>query len=165
MRAAKGSRLQIYRYWQFSAARDGALSIYNFYWALKGIPDSLNECNYLANRLNLVELRKVRKKFDALFTNATQVRHAVGHATEKAKNRREHNQHGFTGIVKIPGLNLGPVKRFLIVDHLYRRNFCNTWQGKIECYKISKKTLADLASVRDAAFDVFDAMNRKFKGR
>ncbi len=165
LRSAKGiTRKHLYRHWQFIAARDGAVSIFNFKWALEGLGDSVNQCDYLKERLDLAAIRAAKRLFDKHFPNATQVRHAVAHATEKSKNPREHLEHGYTGVCKIPGLNLGKVRNFVITDHLYRRSFCNTWKGKIECYKLSKGSLKNLSLVRDAVYDAFDAMNNKFAG-
>lgn len=160
----KGRKSQIFRHWQFIAARDGALSVYHFYWALSGLVTALNQCAYLSDRLDLKQIREVRKQFDAWFPNAKEVRDAVGHAADKTKDSQEHKRHGFTGVCKIPGLNAGRVTNYVITDHLYRRSFCNTWKGKIECYKINGQNMERLALTRNAIFDLFDEMNRKFRG-
>jgi hypothetical protein len=161
----KKKNARIFRHWQFIAARDGALSVYHFHWALQGLVSALNDCSYLAERLDLKTFRAARRRFEGWFPNAIQLRHAVGHSAEKTKNRREHLEHGFTGICKIPGLNLGRVRNYVITDHLYRRTFCNTWKGKIECYKINGENLERLALTRNAVFDAFDDMNRDFKNK
>ncbi len=162
--ATKGKRWRIFRHWQFIAARDGALSIYHFHWTLQGLVSAVSDCKYLSDRLDLTAIRTARKQFESWFPNAIQLRHAVGHSAERTKNRRDHIEHGFTGICKIPGLNRGRVRDYVITDHLYRRTFCNTWKGKIECYKINGQNMERLALTRNAIFDVFDEMNRKFRG-
>jgi hypothetical protein len=108
-------------------------------------------------------VRKAKKQFHKAFPNATEVRNAIGHSGEKARNPDKHREHGFTGVLNEKGLNVGKVRNYVVTDHLHRRWFCNTWKGKLESYKISEKSLADLAAVRDQIFDAFDAMNASSK--
>ena len=140
------------------------MSIYHFQWSLQGMFNSLSKCPHLTARLDEAALRAAKKDFDNWFPNVTQLRNSVGHAGEKTRHEQEHLEHGFTGICDIPGLRIGPVRDYVITDHLCGRLYCNTWKKKIECYKISQENLEKIALTRDAVFDVFDAMNRKFKG-
>jgi hypothetical protein len=164
MKTAEQEDWDVFRHWQFVAARDGALSIYHFQWSLQGMFNSLAQCPYLASRLDEVALRQAKKQFDKWFANAVAMRNSVGHAGDKTKHAQEHLQHAFTGICDIPGLRLGLVTNYTITDHLCGRMYCNTWNKKIECYRIDHDNLQKMTLTRDTIFDIFDAMNAKFKG-
>lgn len=148
-----------YRSWQFIAARDGALAIYHFACALNALSQSLNECKVLGTRMPAGALRHCKKKLNAKFPNLVRMRHAVGHAGEKASTTRQHEQHGFTGTYIRDGLKLKNVHNYVITDHLFRRTYCNTWGGKIESYKLNSNSLTSLIMVRDAVFDAVEAAN------
>jgi hypothetical protein len=150
------SRVLPFRRWQFMAARDGAMSIYHFAWAFQGLADSLRECDYVLTRLDPQVLKNCRRQISKGFPNFERVRHAVGHASEKARNPNKHLLHGFSGSYRKNGLDLRRVKNYVITDHLYRRTYANTWDGKIESYKLNSVSLKNLSAIRNIIFDALD---------
>lgn len=157
----------VYRHWQFIAARDGAITIYNFQSALGSVTQTLNKSQYFAAKFDRAALRSVRKKFEAWFPDAADVRHSVGHASDKFENEKEHVKNGYSGVLDIPGLDLEAVTNFILTDHLHDRTLYNTLDTKIVQYTIDQSAFEHLKEVRDEVFDLFDsfiAQEKKQKG-
>lgn len=164
IKAAPKHRRELMRGWQFVAARDGVVTIYNFREAIKSVKQSLHECPHIKSRLSFQKIEDAEKRFNSYFPNAKRLRHSVGHAGEKASNSHQHRKHGYTGKIQLyPGKTVR-VKKFIAIDILNKRKYSNTWDGRLESYRISSQTLRRLISIRDEIWDVFEEMNLKFCG-
>jgi hypothetical protein len=151
---------QRWRDWQFVAARDGAINIYNFYESMRSLGASLHECPHVKSRLNYNAIKLAQKNFKEEFPNVEQIRHAVGHAAEKTQGSQKHAAHGYTGRY----MGRTKVRNFVMIDGLQGRKYSNTWRGRIESYRLSKSTLKRIMAARDTIFDAFDEMNAIFNG-
>jgi hypothetical protein len=151
------------RNWQFVAARDGVVSIYNFSEALSSVAQSLHECPHIKSRLKYSMIEAAKARFKSHFPNAKRLRHSVGHAGEKASNSHEHAKHGYTGKFKISTGRPVRVRNFIAIDVLNGRKYSNTWDHRVESYRIGPTTLARLKAVRDGIWDAFDEMNSRLR--
>lgn len=153
-----------WRNWQFVAARDGAISIYNFSEAISSVKLSLHECPYLKFRLNNSRITAAQRQFKCDFPYAVTLRHSVSHAGEKAANSSQHAKHGYTGRFRILPGTVVSVKQYVAIDVLNGRHYSNTWNKRVVSYRISAANLTRLIAVRDQIWDAFDEMNSIHKG-
>lgn len=157
-KTAKRRRMDMFRQWLFIAARDGAITVYNFQIALGAVIETVNTSQFLFDKVDKAALKAARKHFESAFPVARDMRHSVGHATDKARNVKQHLENGYSGVLNVPGLELDLVKDYLVVDHLEGRTLYNSFEKKIVCYTIDQAALDHLAAVRNEVFDQFDTV-------
>lgn len=71
-----------YTPWVYLAARSAILEIYHFGKTLQSVRGMIGLCKSLAPHVNVELLKCAQKTFEAHFSRAERMRHAVGHAAE-----------------------------------------------------------------------------------
>ncbi|MGP0093936.1 MAG: hypothetical protein ACLPKB_28935 [Xanthobacteraceae bacterium] len=141
------------REWQFIAARDGAMSIYHIGKVLKEINPILNTCPTIRARTNHDLLRITRKKFLSLFPRFESIRHTSAHAAEYIADMT--GKHAITGPVSHSIIRAGPGAKITIAGVLNDREFLSTFEGKLQSYEISDRTIAKLTKITQEFYSAF----------
>ena len=124
--------------WPFLAARDGAMTIFNFKTTLDEIRASLGSAPSLKQQIDINPLRLAYKLFESLFPVSRPMRIAVAHATLKDKPPR-------------PGVT--------ILHSLAGRRYTTDFNRKRLFYDLSTESLEKLELVKLRFFRGFDDVN------
>lgn len=146
------ARLQI-------AARDGAVTIFNFARTVEGLKGSLfAECPTLSAHIDHNQLRAARKLLKECFPDFAPIRHAVAHAAELREEGTKHQAEAVIGDV-FPTLLATPWAntrtKMTLRGVLQDRKFISTFDGRVRTYEVTAATLANLNKVKDSAFAAF----------
>jgi hypothetical protein len=139
--------------WMFIAGRDGAMAIYHFGMAMKGIRTSLGkQCPTLLDLADRTKLRSAKKSLKDMVPNFEDVRHAVAHAGEVMNDRDTSDRHS----ISIPER----LVKKLIYRNCFDSNgkFRNTYNGKLQEYELSSQTLAELNRILQEFYSAFSAI-------
>jgi hypothetical protein len=141
------------------AARDGAMTIWNFAKSLDGITGRVfAKCPMLSQHVDHRQLRSVRKLLRQTFPDFVSIRHSVAHAAELREDAEKHKIEETVGEI-FPTLHphaLGTVRtKVLIRNSLQGRSFRNTFDGRLCTYEVSTDTLASLNRIKEAAYAAF----------
>jgi hypothetical protein len=134
--------------WQFIAARDGAMAIFHFGKAMEHIAAFLWKCPTVLGKIDKKQCRAARKALGGLVPGFEAVRHSVAHAGELMKDEETSDLHS----VSIPQRL---VEKMVLTNCLQGRLFQNTYEGKIQEYEISHKTLDGLIAIRNDFYSAF----------
>jgi hypothetical protein len=147
--------------WMSLAARDGAMTIFNFGEALKSLGTCFKDCPTLRDRVNHDALRSARKLMTEHFPNREVIRHSIGHSAEMAKSLDHRDKNSIRGPYEItPGLMLGDEKTLVNVrNSLQGRTFRNTIDGKMYTYDIRMETMSTLNEIRLLIYSAFLTTN------
>jgi hypothetical protein len=133
-------------YYRIIAARDGALNIFHFGCSLEAVQKQLPTCPALARKTSAVGIRNAVKKFREYFPHCDNVRHAVAHTGEQAKNPRvmrqneqkaSHEGHGFS-------TSAGGQ----LVQAIYERTYTVTLKGDFFTVQLDPEETKKLTHVR-----------------
>lgn len=157
LKAAQDAREQaaLYRKWLMIAARDGAMTIYNFDRAIESIPSVLHRCPTLEKLVTHDELRAAKDRFIHHFGSAAAIRLFVAHQAEVFGSDQEIKKHSYSGPVNAAGINLPMAQGLMIGGVLQDRVYSVTTKGEIHQYEISQATLDQLVSVKQAVYGAF----------
>lgn len=141
--------------WRTIAARDGAMTIFNFGEALDAI--SFQELPTLRRQTDHDRLRQARKLMKTHFPNRVYIRHSVGHSAQMTRSVPEMEKHSVRGPYEIfTGAPLGDNRTLVNIRNSLRdRTFINTYEGKIFSYEISTETIKDLNEIRFMTYSAF----------
>ncbi|MEH2569628.1 hypothetical protein [Bradyrhizobium sp. AZCC 2289] len=143
----------------YIAARDGAVTIWNFAKTLEGISRRVfKDCPTLARHVDRTQLRSANKLLRQLFPDYAPIRHSVAHAEELRENAAEHKVDGIVGEV-FPTLESHPLgalhTEILVRNSLQGRTFRNTFEGQLRAYEISSDSLGGLNKIKEATYAAF----------
>lgn len=79
--------------WQSVAARDGAVTIFNFAECMEGIKEQLHATPSLKALVDWREVRSIGKDFKIAFPDTEKLRHAVTHAGELTKSPKQREKN------------------------------------------------------------------------
>ncbi|PDT76991.1 hypothetical protein [Bradyrhizobium sp. C9] len=141
------------------AARDGAVTIWNFAKALESTARPIfTECPTLAQYVDRKQLKAANKLLRQLFPDFAEIRHSVGHAQELREEATKHQVDGTVGEM-FPTLHAHPLAtvqtKILIRNSLHGRTFRNTFEGRLRTYEVSSDSVAGLNRIKDAAYAAF----------
>lgn len=126
----------------FVAARDAAMTVYNFGWTLKtSIPDNLRRCPTFAKKADQELLRGARRDFEKNFKDHASLRHAVGHAAELMQNTDKFKKNAAGGGI--------------VQCNLEYRSLVYTIDGKRVALPITNETLTTLDSIAERTYQGF----------
>lgn len=140
--------------WKFIAARDGALSIYNFAKIMEAIRSSMNEVPTIRAIVDHAAIRLAVKKFESKLPDFEGVRHSVAHSAEFVNSQEAIQRNAFSGT-----LTAGPVqgifKSLTIHNSLVNSKFTTSLEGRLISYDVSQATLDVLNSAKRDFYAVF----------
>ena len=142
-----------HRRWMFIAARDGAVTLFNFDKALQTLGQLLRSCPALWAHAPPKPFKDARKIFDTAFPTVGDSRHAVAHAAEFVHKHGDHAVKGDVDVGKhIRVESPGSVGVSLYVSgSLFDDQFTSTVDGKLVSYHINAASLASLVATLEAA--------------
>ena len=141
------------------AARDGAVTIWNFAKTVEGIGRRVfKECPTLARHVDRTQLRSANKLLRQSFPDFAPIRHSVTHAEELREKAAEHQIDGIVGEV-FPTLQAHPLgtvqTKILVRNSLQGCRFQNTFEGQLRAYEVSSDSLVGLNKIKEAAYAAF----------
>jgi hypothetical protein len=152
--ASNGTNLR-FENWRFIAARDASMTVYNFRQSMFAANDLANKSNYVKAALNLSALKEANSKFDNYFSDFRDIRDAVGHSGELAKNQFAYEKNSFSGDYIANGIHIKNVQKLIIKDSLVGRKYTCTIKGKIVDCEISAQSFAQLNEVENLFYSAF----------
>lgn len=90
--AAMGERFR-YKAWREIAARDGAITLYNFMEVKQAIDGLLGMCPSVAAKIDREQLRCARRTFEDRFAGVKDIRFGVAHAGAPFSSPEENAKH------------------------------------------------------------------------
>lgn len=141
--------------WNMIAAKDGAMTIYHFAKAMDGANTWCFRSPTLASMVKRQYLGDGFKLLGSYFPRFEAVRHAVAHAGDITKNPKWLASHSFTGSHHGQAIVLHNVGGMVIRNLLDNNKFKATFDGAIQEYEISDKTLSVLNEIREMFFRAF----------
>jgi hypothetical protein len=141
------------------AARDGAVTIWNFAKTVEGIGRRVfKECPTLARYVDRTQLRSANKLLRQLFPDFAPIRHSVTHAEELREKAAEHQINAIVGEV-FPTLQAHPLgtvqTKILVRNSLQGRRFQNTFEGQLRAYEVSSDSFVGLNKIKAATYAAF----------
>jgi len=124
---------QIYDRWHFIAARDGAVTIFNFGRSMEGIRASLRKCPSLNAIIDQDALSASTRMLRDRFPRFDGMRHTVAHAAEFSHTEEARADHAAGNL--------------FISSSLFGREFTATFDGKVVSYEISMDSFEVLKAV------------------
>jgi hypothetical protein len=141
------------------AARDGAMTIWNFAKTLEGVTGRVfTICPTLSQHVDHRQLRSARELLCQSFPHFALIRHSVAHAAEGKEETAKHKIEGIVGdaFPTLQAHTLGSVRtKILIRNSLQGRKFLNTVDGQLRAYEVSTDSLASLNRIKEAAYAAF----------
>jgi len=148
--------LEIMDGWPLIAARDGAMSIYNFGKVLSAMDESIAGLQILKEHIPTDLRRDARRLFSEAFPDFIYVRHGIAHSGERLKSnvagKHSSLESWSNGHISYEQSEDAPIS-FILTDVLSQRRYSNTWDGKVRSYEISLASLKKLAAARDKIFE------------
>lgn len=125
--------------WARIAARDGAITIYNFRSSLDNVTSCLHLVPCVKQRTCRETLRMLKRRFDAHFPHWERMRHGISHEADFAGARDEH---AFSGSYEQHGIKLNTGRqKVILTDTVSGRTFITTVKKQIVTYEISNASL------------------------
>ncbi len=138
-----------YESWMLMAARDGAITLYNFRHALDNSTMHLKTCGDINGKASQSDIRALKARFEARFSTFTRIRHGVAHEAEFSGQPNKHAVIG--GIENIHGsglsFGLGDESIVHIPGALVGDTYTATVNGKLVGYEINSASLVVLESI------------------
>ncbi|MBR0869031.1 hypothetical protein JQ633_01575 [Bradyrhizobium tropiciagri] len=132
----------------FIAARDGAVTIYNFARTVEGLKGTpFVGCPTVSAHVDHDQLRVSRKLLRDGFPDFAPIRHAVSHAAELREEGTKHQAEAVIGDV-FPVLQATPWgnmrTKMTLRGVLQDRKFISTFDGRFRTYDVTADTLTRL---------------------
>jgi len=145
--------------WQSMAARDGALTIYDFYRANQLTATLRPRCPTLFSFVDDSKLREANTLFESTFKDFGLVRQAAAHPGEVAATPEKRRDNESFDVQETIGefaaiRTIGDVAVF-VSQGLINRRYTSTMNGQYVGYELSKETVRALESVADLIFQAF----------
>jgi hypothetical protein len=142
--------------WQYIAARDGAVTIYNFGKAFELISHNFVKCPTVVSLVDRESLKTARRRMRELFPRYEAIRHAIAHSAELMNQESSSKKHSISGPFELArGLVAPAGTTVMISGTLKDREFISTVKGQLQSYEISKATLDGLTDVRIDIYTAF----------
>lgn len=148
------NKIQLLMQWQLIAARDGAITIFNFGKTLEAANKILfKSCPTWSNIIVKSEIKSASKLWKINFPDFIGIRDTVAHAAEFFQSERQ--KHTFSGKVDHNFLGADGFVDLFMSCNLIGRKFSSTDNGNIVSYELSSKTADLLSLVAQTFFDAF----------
>ena len=144
-----------YMAWGYIAARNGALTIYDFGRFAETARNRLHDCPDIESRTDLSLIKAALKQFEAKFPRWVAVRHSASHVGDINLTTRAQGEHLSSTHYTGSGIDIGPGN--LISGNLEDRVYTAAWKGETHTYELSAASLEVLRSVADSVYRAFDA--------
>jgi hypothetical protein len=136
--------------WKLLAARDGAWSVYNFGYAMRGFREGMRDLPTLRKAIDHSAMKRAQHNFEEAFPDYEELRNALGHFTETNKNEAMRARNYYAGPFVSDGMRIeGERTQVLIKESLRGRVFQTTRNGKLLSYEISSGSLRALVEAKD----------------
>lgn len=142
------------------AARDGAMTIFNFARTVEGIhgKNAFTNCPTLSTYVDREQLRSARKLLNQSFPDFVPIRHSVAHAAELREETEKHHAEAVVGDIfpTLRGTPLANIRtKMMLRGALQDRNFICTFEGKVRTYEVSANTFSALKKIKEQVFAAF----------
>jgi hypothetical protein len=145
-----------FRSWQLVAARDAVMALWHYRNEMLAANTYANRSPYISPKLTKSAMAEANSKFEMYFADFADIRHAVAHTGEMAKNREAYEKNTFTGSLDAFGLKVENTKHLRIKDMLSDRHFVSTtFGGKVVNLEISRTTVMRMTEVRNLFYLAF----------
>lgn len=150
----QNNKLQLLMQWQLIAARDGAITIFNFGKTLEAANKILfKSCPTWSNIIVKSEIGSAFSLWKSNFADFVGIRHTVAHAAELFQSER--HEHAFSGKADLNFLSADGSVDLFMSGNLNGREFISTFKQNIVSYELSSKTAALLSLIAQTFFDAF----------
>jgi hypothetical protein len=159
----RGSRESWGGNWMNIAARDGAITIYNFGQTIEAIRSNMRDCPTIMPLIDSRALRTASTLMRKAFPGYEQIRHSVGHAAEFSQSADLMKKHSVAGPYEImPGPPIGQAStRVNIRNSLRGKTFTMTHGGKLYSYNLDRDSLEKLNRIKDVVYSAFRDVETK----
>jgi hypothetical protein len=144
--------------WQSIAARDGALSIYHFGHAIKGLQNSMHACPTLNQQVENKKIKAALKIFESAFPDNIEIRNAVAHVAESSKTLEAKTANSVKGPFRKKLFSSeDPEGVTWLPGNINGCTYAVTLRGKVYTYELNLESAAKLRTVKMQIFSAFDA--------
>ena len=153
-----------YTHWQFIAARDATMAVFNFCKAMTGVRSLIGKCPPWIGKIDHKALRQAEKAYGARFPYANPLRHTVAHAGEinATPEKRDKNalKGSADGPVEVGRMRLDGAGASISLDGcLYNDVYQATFEGELISCAINLENAAFLVSTTRASYDAFQELD------
>jgi hypothetical protein len=142
--------------WCLIAERDATITIWDFSTTIYGIRKNLERCKSLNELVHRPTLEKVLKQLSADFPDRENARHAAAHPADMKRSSKELARHSVDGPIERPGIKVEEgAKGTFLGNFSTDGTVVTTYKGEIIEAKITRESLAALASLRDEMYACF----------
>ncbi|KQM60055.1 hypothetical protein ASE65_10135 [Sphingomonas sp. Leaf16] len=136
--------------WTFTAARDGALQIYNVGQSIRYVRKIAGTLSSARHLIDFDLLKKAEGMFRESFPNAEKMRHSVAHQEFYANPDKDTTSRGGYSSIQ---LNFGV--EFNLVNGIEGDDYVASWQGEVIRYSLAAQTLATIKDCVETMFAAF----------
>jgi hypothetical protein len=140
--------------WAKIAARDGAITIYNFSESIKGIRSGALANKSIKNLVDWPTYEQARDKFRESFPTARNLRHAVSHAAEMMSSSKQRGRNIVRKDFQGHGFRTED-STFHVSQGIHGTTFFSSHANSVGSYEVTEETLKTLQSVRDGILKSF----------
>jgi hypothetical protein len=134
--------------WRETAARDGAMVIWDFATSMHLARDNLNKCYVLKSMVSGSDIERSIKKFHKYFPSAENIRHHVAHSAGVSGTRNYRKKNGSKGAYDKHGILMDDSSKGNLISGMKGNVFIVTIYGEIIEYELSRETLEKLDEIR-----------------
>jgi hypothetical protein len=152
----KGDPFNTYGRWRWIAARDAAITVYNFKTGLEAMKRHKGKIDEVRAHANHKMFKDAVALFDETFPHAVQMRHAVAHDADQMAtvDKVEKNSHAKTG--DIPGLVVEGGAGVMLGRSLMKRTLGMPWEGQYIKLDVTFENADLLEQVRKIVFEALE---------
>jgi hypothetical protein len=152
-------------YWHGIAAREGALTISDFYQTMKNIERLLENCLSVGSLVNPMDLASCLGQFLEEFPEPKEVRNAACHQADLTYSTKTVMSNAFGGELHDGGMHISGGSKNLCSNVGVGRARYYSIHGKMLKLEITESTLQRLSATRDRFFSLFARADEAAKQR
>ena len=143
--------------WQFVAARDGAMSIRNFAYAIANVRRAIGQIPNWVTLVDVSLLKQAHVDFEAAFPFSHKLRHSVAHPEFYADPKKDM---AVTDAVNIGGIFVTEKGGNITINQgLFNNTFASTFEGDVVQYELSFETCIKILDICNRSFAAFVAVS------
>jgi hypothetical protein len=135
--------------WTFVAARDGAISIYNFAECVEALKEQIHHSSEIKSLVSKAALRDATKEFQRAFRSYEGLRHTVAHAAELRGSPRQLEKNSTDKDFVDRGMEIKNTGSLFLGGNLHNNTFHAMHRGQPRSYDVTPESVAAMRTVRD----------------
>jgi hypothetical protein len=150
--------------WVGIAIRDAIFTIDHFEFILATIQSDLFKCPTWYQLADAKKLGMAKKLFKKHFPQFPQIRHAIGHESERTATDSKIEEHALSGVHKHEFFTSEEGAENNSISMISGRTIALNWQNKIVSFELTKQTLEHLHEIKRMVYDAVRPASEALRG-